>query len=544
MRKKKFILPFFLRSFFYVPILTFNFLLLTRLYAAFEQKPAAARPIGMGGAFVGFSNDTNAIDYNPAGLRLIPAFQFASTYTNIYSVEGLGYANLKFAFPVKGYGDIGFLYSDFGPSEYKENVFIFSHGFGLAEGIMFGYNLKSMGLKIKEYGSDSVFALDLGALARVSDDFAIGISAKNINEPEITKGNENLTESFLTGIFYRPLTGLNFALDFEKIIDEPVALHIGTEFRLTEFFVFRTGLQTNPSKYALGFGANFKTVYFDYGYSSHATLPSMHVVSISMKFGGEKEASIKYAPKAKKAPRTTRKRTETSRKTIGDTEEEVAPRPAGKVNINTASADEISELPGMGKVMAKRVVDYRTEKGQFGSIEDILNVPRMSRRVYSKIEGLITVETAGQREERREKREEKPVKEVVPPTSSGEDEEPQPDAEAPEEPAASDKSEAPPSPVAPKVAPSVPKVVPAPVSATPPEPKQEPVPEASLARKININKADMSQLRDLGFTTVQSQNILRYIKKNGSLSAVDDLKKVPGIPPDIVDEVKDDITAE
>ena len=122
----------------------------TFLYCAFEQKPAAARPIGMGDAFAGFSNDTNAIDYNPAGLRLIPAFQLASTYTNIYGVEGLGYTNVKFAFPVKGYGDIGFLYSDFGPSEYKETVFIFSHGFGLAEGIMFGYNLKSMGVKIKE----------------------------------------------------------------------------------------------------------------------------------------------------------------------------------------------------------------------------------------------------------------------------------------------------------------------------------------------------------------------------------------------------------
>jgi len=62
--------------------------------------------------------------------------------------------------------------------------------------------------------------------------------------------------------------------------------------------------------------------------------------------------------------------------------------------------------------------------------------------------------------------------------------------------------------------------------------------------KININKADISQLRDLGFTTVQAQNIQRYIKKNGALSSVDDLKKVPGISPDIVDEVKDNITAE
>ncbi|MDO8735074.1 MAG: helix-hairpin-helix domain-containing protein [Elusimicrobiota bacterium] len=523
MKKKKFILPVFLKLFFYVLILTFNLKPLTFLHSAFEQKPAAARSVGMGDAFAGFSNDTNAIDYNPAGLRLIPAFQFASTYTDIYGVEGMNYANVKFAFPVKGFGSLGFLYSDFGPSEYKESVLIFSHGFGLAEGIMFGYNLKSMGVKIKEYGSDSAFGLDLGVLARVSEDFALGVSAKNINEPEISKGNENLTEEFLTGIFYRPLAGLNFALDFEKIIDKPVAVHIGTEFRLTDFFVFRTGLQTNPSKYALGFGTNYKTIYFDYGYSSHATLDAMHVVSLSMKYGGEQEASIKYAPKTKKAPRTTRKRTETSRKTLADTEEVVSQRPAGKVNINTASADEIAELPGMGKVMAKRVVDYRGEKGQFGSIEDILNVPRMSRRVYSKIEGLITVSAAVKKTEEKVKESEPPAEAPAKPAVSNEDEEPQPDAEEPE------------------VAPA-PAVVPAKPEVAPVVPAI-PVPPADSGR-TNINKADMSQLRDLGFTTVQSQNILRYIKKNGSLSSVDDLKKIPGISPDIVEEVKDNITVE
>ncbi|MFA5778634.1 MAG: helix-hairpin-helix domain-containing protein [Elusimicrobiota bacterium] len=520
---------------------TMLYALCSPLYPAFEQKPASARPIGMGGAFVGFSNDTNAIDYNPAGLRLIPAFQFASTYTNIYGVEGLGYTNVKFAFPVQGYGDIGFLYSDFGPSEYKESVLIFSHGFGLAEGIMFGYNLKSMGIKIKEYGSDSAFGLDLGVLARVSGDFALGVSAKNINEPEISKGNENLTEEFLTGIFYRPLPGLNFAMDFEKIIDEPVAVHIGTEFRLTDFFVFRTGLQTNPSKYALGFGTNYKTVYFDYGYSSHATLDAMHVVSLSMKWGGEQEATIKYAPKTKKAARTTRKRVD-GRKAEGQVTEE-AVRPAGKVNINTASSDEIAELPGMGKVMAKRVVDYRGEKGQFNSIEDILNVPRMSRRVYSKIEGLITVEER-QKEEPVKKSEEKVEESEKPvpakPTVSDENEEPQPDAEEPEAPAAGGKSEVTPPPVVPKVVPPAPKVLPTP--ATKPKVEPAPAPEESIpSGKININKADMSQLRDLGFTTVQSQNILRYIKKNGPMPAVDDLKKVPGISADIIDEVKDNI---
>ena len=67
------------------------FLLLSPLHAAFEFKPPSARPVGLGGAFTGLANDLNAIDYNPAGLRLIPGFQFSSAYTNLYGVEGLNY---------------------------------------------------------------------------------------------------------------------------------------------------------------------------------------------------------------------------------------------------------------------------------------------------------------------------------------------------------------------------------------------------------------------------------------------------------------------
>ncbi|MBN1383687.1 MAG: conjugal transfer protein TraF [Elusimicrobia bacterium] len=263
------------------------------LYGAFETKPPAGRTLGMGGAFVGFSNDINAIDYNPAGLRLIPAFQFSSTYSNIYSVAGLNYSQVKFAFPVRGCGSTGILYSDFGPSEYKEQVFIFSHGFGISKGIMFGYNIKSMCIKISEYGDDSALGLDIGALAQISEDFMFGVSAKNINEPEISRGHEKLTEEFLTGFFYRPLAGLNLAFDIEKVLDKPVALHMGAEFRLTGFFMFRTGLQTNPSQYTLGMGVNYEKIYMDYAYVSHATLDGMHIFSLSVKYGGKKERKKK-----------------------------------------------------------------------------------------------------------------------------------------------------------------------------------------------------------------------------------------------------------
>lgn len=50
---------------------------------------------------------------------------------------------------------------------------------------------------------------------------------------------------------------------------------------------------------------------------------------------------------------------------------EEAPRP---VNINTATAAELAELPGVGEVLAQRIVAYREANGPFASAEELLEV--------------------------------------------------------------------------------------------------------------------------------------------------------------------------
>jgi competence protein ComEA len=53
-------------------------------------------------------------------------------------------------------------------------------------------------------------------------------------------------------------------------------------------------------------------------------------------------------------------------------------RPAadeGEVNLNQADVTELEELPGVGPVLAERIVAHREANGPFGSIEDLLDVP-------------------------------------------------------------------------------------------------------------------------------------------------------------------------
>jgi len=63
-----------------------------------------------------------------------------------------------------------------------------------------------------------------------------------------------------------------------------------------------------------------------------------------------------------------------------------------RVNINTASADELEKLPGVGKVMAARIVEHRRKYGPFRQPEHLVLVRGMSDKRFRALRELIAVE--------------------------------------------------------------------------------------------------------------------------------------------------------
>jgi len=68
-----------------------------------------------------------------------------------------------------------------------------------------------------------------------------------------------------------------------------------------------------------------------------------------------------------------------------------SPTVAGKININTATADQLDTLPGIGPSYAQAIVTYRTDHGNYKTIQDIENVPGIGDATFKKLEDLITV---------------------------------------------------------------------------------------------------------------------------------------------------------
>lgn len=64
---------------------------------------------------------------------------------------------------------------------------------------------------------------------------------------------------------------------------------------------------------------------------------------------------------------------------------------SNKININTATKDELETLPGIGPKTAQKIIDYRKENGPFKSIEEIMNVKGIKQKKFNKIKDLITI---------------------------------------------------------------------------------------------------------------------------------------------------------
>ncbi|MGZ0147359.1 helix-hairpin-helix domain-containing protein [Kribbella sp. WER1] len=61
------------------------------------------------------------------------------------------------------------------------------------------------------------------------------------------------------------------------------------------------------------------------------------------------------------------------------------------VNLNTATVDQLDTLPGVGPVLAQRILDYRTENGPFTTIDQLQEVPGVGPKKYDSLKPHVTL---------------------------------------------------------------------------------------------------------------------------------------------------------
>lgn len=154
-----------------------------------------------------------------------------------------------------------------------------------------------------------------------------------------------------------------------------------------EIYVDVSGAVRSPGVYAVP----KKTRIFEAIEKAGGLKKDANIDSINRASFVEDGAKIVIPSKAdSESESTTVDRGKDSSHTAAELSEQTAKNTGGKININSASNEELKRITGVGDAIAGRIIEYRN-KSRFSSIEDIKNVKGIGDAKFEKMKGEITV---------------------------------------------------------------------------------------------------------------------------------------------------------
>ncbi len=271
-----------------------------------------ARPIGIGGTYIGISDDINSIWWNPAGLGPMGQNEVTASYINWF--QGVNIGCVGYGLPTETFGvfGIGINYLTFGNMPATEidnygNIIdkgaVFSaqdaalnlaYGIDIVNNTLYvGGNIKSV-LQTIEQQSATAFMMDLGILLK-SNFINIGFVIQNLGKGVRFEKDENeLPTTLKLGASHKLFNNnLTLALDVNyPVWDNEINGHFGVEYLYNNLVAVRIGYKTTTIKdlnalsgLSFGFGIKYHRFGLDYAFSPYGDLGYTHYVSLDMKFG-------------------------------------------------------------------------------------------------------------------------------------------------------------------------------------------------------------------------------------------------------------------
>ena len=281
---------------------------------------AGARPLAMGGAFVGLANDATAAFWNPAGLALIDDIEITTMHATQSDLQSYDFANIAFK---TDFGSYAFSYLQLGvdginvtttsptilgTTQYSDQAELISGGWKIGNQIAVGATIKL--LQTNAYTA-SAFGIgsDFGILYKPFKELEIGLVARDITGGSYVTWSNTPTDP--TQVLQPSITvGLSYTKEFGKTAPRGTAAvpgstlavsfdvdtlyagealnnyHFGVEYWYRQFVALRGGFETKGFQFdndsftpSVGVGIWAYLFEIDYAYVSNS-LGGMNYISL------------------------------------------------------------------------------------------------------------------------------------------------------------------------------------------------------------------------------------------------------------------------
>lgn len=223
--------------------------------------------------------------HNQAALAGVESLTFGIHHENRFAVNELGLQAFGVAVPTRP-GTVGFNISYFGFSLYNELKTGLSFGRYFSEFFAAGVQLNYHRTHIANYyGNTDNLTVELGFIAKPLNNLYIGAHIFNPTRTKIeTFYTQALPTIFRFGIGYHFGDRAVINIETEKDLDRKAIFKGGTEIKVIDDFVIRTGISSNPLQPSFGLGYAFKNLKADLAFSYHQLLGLSPHFSISYAF--------------------------------------------------------------------------------------------------------------------------------------------------------------------------------------------------------------------------------------------------------------------
>jgi hypothetical protein len=234
--------------------------LLSKLFAQGWQ-PMGSRSMSLGNASVALT-DVWAYHHNPAAIVGIKKVSFGISFENRFLLRELQSQGFVVAYPIKR-GVISMGGQTFGYTNFRTYRSGLGYALALTDFLSIGVQLNYHLVRLPQaYGRHQTVTAELGAMAKISENWHIGFSILNLTRNELSAFQEDrYTTALRLGTRYLVSKKVLLVGEIEKNVDFPLRFKSGVEYEPAENLYFRGGFGTAPIEFSFGFGYHWKGMY-------------------------------------------------------------------------------------------------------------------------------------------------------------------------------------------------------------------------------------------------------------------------------------------